>query len=144
MTPTDVVHTALEHLLSKNMTAFAGLWAIDGVIEFPFAAPGYPPRLEGRGAIEDYMRGYPDILDMREVTSQTMHVTTDPEVVVVEFEVAGIVPATAAPYELGYIAVITVRGGEIMKYRDYWSPLAAADALGSVDGVTAAFAGDRA
>ena len=32
-------------LVAKDMAAFAGLWAEDGVLEFPFAAPGYPPRI---------------------------------------------------------------------------------------------------
>ncbi|OZE39987.1 MULTISPECIES: nuclear transport factor 2 family protein [unclassified Rhodococcus (in: high G+C Gram-positive bacteria)] len=144
MTPTDVVHTALQHLLAHDMTAFADLWAVDGVIVFPFAAPGYPRRVEGRAAIHEYMRGYPEILDIRNITSPTIHETADAEVVVVEFEAAGVVPSTGKPYELAYIAVITVRDGEITKYKDYWSPLAAAEALGSVDDVTAAFAGDRA
>ncbi|WP_410640810.1 nuclear transport factor 2 family protein [Amycolatopsis sp. lyj-346] len=132
---------ALDLLLKHDMAGFAGLWAEDGVLEFPFAGPGYPKRVEGRDAILEYLRDYPNLLDIREVTAKTVHETTDPSVVVVEFTVAGVVVASQRPYELSYIAVITVEDGEIRHYRDYWSPLAAAGVLGGVDELTAAFGG---
>ncbi|MEV7036795.1 nuclear transport factor 2 family protein [Amycolatopsis sp. NPDC051061] len=137
----DFVEHALDLLLKHDMTGFADLWATDGVLEFPFAAPGYPPRVEGRDAIREYLRDYPNLLDVREITAETVHETADPAVVVVEMTVAGVVVASRKPYELSYIAVITVEDGEIRHYRDYWSPLAAAELLGGVDELTAAFGG---
>ncbi|MBW0105115.1 nuclear transport factor 2 family protein [Pseudonocardia sp. KRD-291] len=112
------------------MTAFAGLWAVDGVMEFPFAAPGSPQRLDGRAAVQDYLHDYTDHVDLREVVDRTLHRTTDPDVVIVEFEVDGVALATGNAYRLRYVAVVTVRGGEIAHYRDYWSPLAVAEAIG--------------
>ena len=141
MRPLDLVEHALDLLLKHDMAGFAGLWAADGVLEFPFAGPGYPKRVEGREAIREYLRDYPNLLDIREVTAKTVHETADPAVVVVEFTVAGVVVASQKPYELSYIAVITVSDGEIRSYRDYWSPLAAAEVLGGVEELTAAFGG---
>jgi ketosteroid isomerase-like protein len=126
-----LVDQALKLLLAKDMTGFAGLWATDGVIEFPFAAPGYPPQVAGRAAIEDYMRDYPKLLDIQTIVQKTVHETADVNVVIVEFEVAGVVVRTAKPYRMRYIAVVTARDGEILHYRDYWSPAAAADVLGA-------------
>jgi ketosteroid isomerase-like protein len=137
----NLVDRALDRLLAHDMAGFANLWAEDGVLEFPFAPPGYPRRLEGRAAIAEYLRGYPDLVDIREVTEKTVHETADPEVTVVEFEVTGVAVATGKPYRLGYIAVLTVRDGEIRHYRDYWSPLAAAEVLGGADQLLTAFAG---
>ncbi len=137
----DFVEHALELLLKHDMAGFAGLWAEDGVLEFPFAGPGYPKRVDGREAIREYLRDYPNVLDIREVTAKTVHETTDPAVVVVELTVAGVVVATQKPYELSYIAVITVENGQIRHYRDYWSPLAAAEVLGGGEALTAAFGG---
>jgi uncharacterized protein len=131
---------SLRLLLAKDMTGYAGLWAVDGVMEFPFAPANYPARLEGRVAIEDYLRGYPDLLDVREITEQTIRQTTDPDVVIVEFEAAGQVVATGQPYRMRYAAVVTALDGEIVSYRDYWSPLAAAELLGGLDELTVAFA----
>ncbi|MFI7618226.1 nuclear transport factor 2 family protein [Nonomuraea terrae] len=141
MTAAELVRHALKLLVVKDMAAFAGLWAEDGVIEFPFAAPGYPSRVEGRPAIQEYMRDYPDILDVRQIVQETVHQSVDPEVAIVEFEVAGVVPRTGKSYRMRYVAVATVRGGEIQLYRDYWSPLAAADVLGGLEMVNQAFAG---
>lgn len=137
----DLVDQGIDLLLEHDMAGFAGLWAEDGVLEFPFAGPGYPKRVEGRDAIREYLRDYPNLLDIREVVAKTGHETADPAVVVVEFTVAGVVVASRKPYELSYIAVITVEDGEIRHYRDYWSPLAAAEVLGGVEELTAAFGG---
>ncbi len=140
MTPQELVNHALDLLLAQDMAAFAGLFAEDGVLEFPFAAPGYPASVQGRAAVTEYMRGYPDILKIDEIPQPVMHQSVDPEVVIVEFEASGTVVATGAAYRMRYIAVITVRDNEIQRYRDYWSPLAAAEAMGGVEELNA-FAG---
>jgi ketosteroid isomerase-like protein len=132
MTPQELVNHAMDLLLAQDMEAFAGLWAEDGVVEFPFAPPGYPTLVEGRAAVAEYMRGYPDILKIEEIPQPVIHQTVDPDVVIVEFEASGTVVATGAPYRMRYIAVITVRDNEIQRYRDYWSPLAAAEAMGGL------------
>ncbi|GAB2857619.1 nuclear transport factor 2 family protein [Lentzea nigeriaca] len=119
----DLVPRALQLLLDKDMAGFAGLWAVDGVMEFPFAPPGYPTRLEGRAAIEDYLRDYPKMLDIQGFPKQVVHRSVDQDVVVVEFDAEGVVVATGKPYRFSYIAVITTRDGEIVSYRDYWNPL---------------------
>ncbi len=136
--PQEVVDRALELLLAHDMAGFAGLWAVDGVMEFPFAAGDSPQRLDGRAAVAEYLKDYNDHVHPEAVTARTVHQTLDPEVVVVEFEAAGTVVSTVATtgraYRMRYIAVITVRAGEIARYRDYWSPLAAAEALGGTAG----------
>jgi ketosteroid isomerase-like protein len=122
MTAGDLVPRALQLLLDKDMLGFAGLWAVDGVMEFPFAPPGAPSRLDGRAAIEDYLRDYPKLLDIQGFPKQVVHQSVDSDVVVVEFDAEGVVVATGKPYRFSYIAVITVRDGEIVSYRDYWNP----------------------
>lgn len=133
----DVVDRAMDLLLAHDMAGFAGLWAVDGTVEFPFAPDGYPQRLDGRAAVAEYLRDFTDHIDLHAITSRTVHQTLDPGVVVVEFEVDGTAVRTGRPYRMRYIAVITVREGEILGYRDYWSPLAAAEALGGADELTA-------
>jgi ketosteroid isomerase-like protein len=119
----DLIPRALQLLLDKDMAGFAGLWAEDGVMEFPFAPPGYPSRLEGRAAIEEHLRDYPKMLDIQGFPTQVVHQSTNPDVAVVEFDAEGVVVSTGRPYRFSYIAVITLRDGEIVSYRDYWNPL---------------------
>jgi ketosteroid isomerase-like protein len=65
-----------------------------------------------------------------------VHETADPAVIVTEFTASGVVVATGRPYQLRYIAVLTIRDGRIMHYRDYWNPLAVRELFG--EGLVAA------
>jgi ketosteroid isomerase-like protein len=128
MGPLDVFRTAARLVLAKDMAGFTALFAEDGVLEFPFAPPGRPREVSGP-ALRDYLIDYPSRLDPREVTDITVHETADPDVAVVELTVTGVVTATGRPYELRYVCVLTVRDGLIVRYRDYWNPLALAELL---------------
>lgn len=139
----ELVDRAMRLLLAKDMDGFADLWAVDGVMEFPFAPPGHP-RPEGREAVREHLRDYPDQVDLKAITYLRVHQTADPDVVIVEFQVDGVAVKTGRPYPMRYISVITTRDGEIVCYRDYWNPLAVASALGGLAEMAAAFAGGQA
>ncbi|MFF7521955.1 nuclear transport factor 2 family protein [Streptomyces pseudovenezuelae] len=123
--PADLYRHSLRLLLDKDIPAWVGLWAEDGIMEFPFAPPGRPRRLEGNDAVAAYMRPYPDHIDLHDFPEVRIHETTDPETIVVEMRGVGRVVATDGPFEMTYVAVVTVRDGLIVSYRDYWDPLAA-------------------
>jgi ketosteroid isomerase-like protein len=123
MTPRELLNQALDLILAKDMSGFADLWAADGTMEFPFAPPGWPDRLDGREAVREYLRDYTDAFDVKTVTERAVHETTDPEVIIAEIEIDGVLVRTGRPYERRYISVLTVRDGHIADYRDYWSPV---------------------
>ncbi|MGW2326093.1 nuclear transport factor 2 family protein [Streptomyces sp. NPDC001700] len=124
-----VYERAKSLLLAHDMRGFADLWAEDGTMEFPFAPPGWPRRLEGREAVREYVRDYPDHIDLRAVAHEVVHRTADPGVLIVEFAVDAVAVPTGRPLRIDYVAVITVRDGEIVSYRDYWNPLLLSDGL---------------
>jgi ketosteroid isomerase-like protein len=68
----------------------------------------------------------------RRVGNVTIHETTDPEVIVAEFEYQG-TSETGEPYALPAIFVMRVRDGEIVSSRDYHDHLASARAAGRLD-----------
>ncbi|MDQ1023620.1 ketosteroid isomerase-like protein [Streptomyces umbrinus] len=121
--PADLYRHSLQLLLDKNIPAWVDLWAEDGVIEFPFAPQGWPGRLEGKEAIAAYMRHYPDHIDLHDFPDVRIHLTTESDVIVVEMRAVGRLVETDSPYDMTYIAVVTVRDGLISSYRDYWNPL---------------------
>ncbi|MFJ9150424.1 nuclear transport factor 2 family protein [Streptomyces sp. NPDC102270] len=122
--PVDLYRHSLRLLLDKDIPAWVDLWAEDGLMEFPFAPPGWPQRLEGKEAVADYMRHYPDHIDLHDFPDLRIHRTTDPQTIVVEMRGVGRLVETGAPFDMTYIAVVTVRDGRITSYRDYWNPLA--------------------
>lgn len=122
--PAELFRHSLRLLLDKNIPAWTDLWADDGVAEFPFAPDGWPRRLEGKEAVAAYMRPYPDHIDLHDFPDLRIHHTTDPRTVVAEMRGVGRLVRTGAPFDMTYIAVVTVRDGRITSYRDYWNPLA--------------------
>ncbi|MFC7985777.1 nuclear transport factor 2 family protein [Streptomyces sp. NPDC057336] len=122
--PADLYRHSLRLLLDKDVASWTDLWADDGVMEFPFAPEGWPGRLEGKEAIGAYMRGYPDHIDLRDFPELRVHRTVEPETLVVEMRGVGRLVRTGAPFDMTYIAVVTVEGGRFTSYRDYWNPLA--------------------
>ncbi|MEU7475376.1 nuclear transport factor 2 family protein [Lentzea sp. NPDC042327] len=115
---------ALDLLIKKDMAGFAGLWAEDGRMEFPFAPEGWPREVTGRAGVRHYMRDYPKMIDVREVLWQRVHRTADPAVTVAEFDLGGELVASGKPFRNRYVVVITERDGQIAEWRDYWNPLA--------------------
>ncbi|GHB64540.1 hypothetical protein GCM10010306_067580 [Streptomyces umbrinus] len=122
--PADLYRHSLRLLLDKNIPAWVDLWAEKGVMEFPFAPPGWPGRLEGKEAIAAYMRHYPDHIDLHDIRDVRIHQTTETDVIVVEMRGVGRVVETGGPFDMTYIAVVTFQDGLISSYRDYWNPLA--------------------
>ncbi|MFD7233251.1 nuclear transport factor 2 family protein [Streptomyces sp. NPDC059881] len=134
--PAELYRHGLRLLLEKDIPAWLELWDEDGVLEFPFAPAGWPRRLEGKQAVADYMRHYPDHIDLHDFPHVEIHQTTTPETVVVEMRGVGRLVETGRPFDMTYIAVVTVENGRITSYRDYWNPLAVQEAGADFAGAT--------
>jgi ketosteroid isomerase-like protein len=122
--PADLYRRSLRLLLDKDIAAWVALWDDDGVLEFPFAPEGWPRRLEGKAAVLDYMRDYPAHIDLHDFPDLTIHETGDAGTIVVEMRGVGRLVKSGEPFDMTYIAVVTVADGRIRHYRDYWNPLA--------------------
>lgn len=74
----------------------------------------------------------------RRAANITIHQTTDPEVIVAEFEYQGADPGTGEAFALPGIFVVRVCDGEIVSSRDYFDHLTAARVQGDLDALIAA------
>jgi ketosteroid isomerase-like protein len=74
----------------------------------------------------------------RLVANVTIHETTDPEVIVAEFEYQGTAAGTGEPYALPGIFVLRVRDGEIVSSRDYFDHVTSARVRGKLGDLVAA------
>ena len=126
--PCQVFARLMAAVLDYDMNAQADLYAVDGILEWPFAPPGMSRHVEGREAIRGLLvplgeRAKQSGRRLREYDAVVIHETTDPEVIIVEFDVTG-ESDNDGPYRLSYIQVLRVRDGEIIFFRDYWNPQA--------------------
>ena len=74
---------------------------------------------------------YPKIIDVHEIDSLEIYPTDRPDTVIGEWSVKGHVIPNGNAYNMSYATFVTVRDGSIVNYREYWNPLALAQALGT-------------
>jgi ketosteroid isomerase-like protein len=118
-----MLRKALGDRIDADVNTFVEMMADDGVMEFPYSPPGFPTRLNGRAAVARHLQGLGDIIAFDRMGEPTIHPSTDPDVVIIEFEGFGRGVATGEPYDQSYVSVIRTGGGRIVHYRDYWNPL---------------------
>lgn len=121
---TAMLKRALGSLVNQDADGFLSLMAEDGVMEFPYAPPGRPRQVTGRGALAPYVAEIASLITIDAIEGPRMHRTADPAVMILEFTGTGRAVATGKPYRQDYISVIETGGGRIVRYRDYWNPLA--------------------
>jgi ketosteroid isomerase-like protein len=123
-TAREIVERLLRAGRERDVETFVSLMADDGYLEWPYRPPGAPARLQGRAALRRHLTEVADALvRVDEHRDVVLHETTDPEVVVVEYEAHGSVVPTGAPFRQTVIAVFRVRGGRVLSCRDYVNPL---------------------
>ena len=109
------------------------LYAEDLVVEFPFARPGTPRRIEGREAFAAFAEPQRAALPVRFLGFRdvVVHDTVDPEVIIAEYELAGTHTRTGHSASARFAAVIRVRDGKVVLWREYQDTRAIEDALGA-------------
>ena len=126
---TQVLRRSLDTFLSKDMKAWSELCDENVVVEFPFAPDGSPAKLEGRQAIYEYLRKYPNIIDIKGIPAAKIYPTDDPNMAIAEWSVTGRVISNGNPYNMSYATFVTIRNGLIVRYKEYWNPSAFLKAL---------------
>lgn len=138
-TPRQVAEEVRKMVAGEGVV-FADLFAAEGVLAYPFAAPGQPPELRGRETIREYFAAVGGAREafVMEGVDAVVRQTEDPEVVVTEITHHGQSKATGGPYRFTALGVIRVRDGEIVRYDDYMNPIAMARLLGRTEQLAAA------
>ncbi|MCO6010656.1 nuclear transport factor 2 family protein [Actinoallomurus purpureus] len=122
----------------------ADLYAEDAVVRQPFAPPasGAPQILEGRETIRARFAGAARMGLRFGVRNVIVHETTDPEVIVAEFDYD--IPAGDDVLTAANVQVLRVRDGLIIETRDYHDHLTIARATGGLSALLAALDGETA
>jgi uncharacterized protein len=128
MTPRQVHARLIDGITARRWSELARLYAQDAEVEMPMAIPG-PRHLKGRDAIHAHFTAAAHGPLRFEVGQVTVHETTDPEVIVAEFEYDLRVATTGHRLRCANVQVVRVRDGLIVSSRDYHDHAAIAAAL---------------
>jgi ketosteroid isomerase-like protein len=139
LSPREVAEQ-VRRMVAGEGVDFAGLFAVDGVMAYPFAPPGMPAELAGQDAIRAYFTSRAPSRDLfaMEGVEAVIRETDDPEVVVTEITHHGWSRVNDAPYRFTALGVIRVRDGRIVRYDDYMDSIALARLLGRTADLAAA------
>lgn len=143
--PREVFERFKQEVLGRAPDSMSDLYAEDVVVEAPFAPPGAPRRIEGRDEFRAFASTRRAALPVRleEVRNVVIHETTDPEVIVVEYEIVGTTTTTDRSAVAPFIGVLRARYGQIVHWREYQDVLAIAQASGTPPALVAAIEGHQ-
>ena len=134
VSPRVTVERFLQVTISDRPGDLADFYAPSVVIEMPFAAKAlHPARIETtREELRQRFAAGASVRRYTALDNVRIHETTDPETVIVEYELNGVMVATGDPFRLIVAMVLTIRDGLIVHSRDYTDPIAGARLLGRV------------
>lgn len=131
-------HRAIQAACADDL---ADLYAVDAVHEFPLLFPGMPERLVGREQIRaTYTAAWAaasQVVTLEEIRNVVVHQTADPEVIVVEQEIAGTVSTTGRRIDAFGVLVMRIHDGLLVHVRDYLDALTINHALGRLPAIVA-------
>jgi uncharacterized protein len=130
LTAAQQLQRSLDTFLAKDMKGWSDLCDENVVVEFPFSPDPASRKLVGRAAIFEYLKNYPQVIDVKSIPTLKIHSTDNPNVAIAEWSASGKVIGNGNPYEMSYATVVTFRDSLIVNYREYWNPQAFMAALG--------------
>lgn len=139
MTPEEVFLKLVHGVADRDFAVLPQLYAEQTDVRHPMNPYGDHPLLS-RDALREHFGGVgPKVTEVVRFQPENIrvHQTTDPEVIVAEFEYAGTILATGEPFRVPAIFVLRVRDGLIVESRDYIDHLAMIRARGQVGDLVA-------
>lgn len=138
VTPQEVFLALVHGVAEGRWAELPDLYAEQTHVTHPFH-PLRPPALRTRDELREHFTptgASPP--PHRKPANITIHQTTDPEVIVAEFEYRGTNTDTGEPFAQPGIFVLRVRDGEIVESRDYFDHLTTAQLRGQLTELIAA------
>lgn len=131
LTPADVFDRLVHGVGAKRWDELPALYAERTHVIHPMD-PDRAPALTTRAELDQHFRrGAKALGEVHfEPAAITVHQTTDPEVIVAEFEYRGVIPGTADRFALPSVFVMRITDGQIVASRDYADHAEIAKVLG--------------
>jgi uncharacterized protein len=123
----NLVRGALGDLVDGEH--FFDVLAGDVVYEVLYNVAGWPRAIRSREDLMVGFRGYVENIALQSADNLIVHRTDGDHVVVIEYEVHGVILATGVQYDNRFCSIITIENRKIAHWRDYMDSLAAWNAL---------------
>jgi uncharacterized protein len=91
--------------------------AENATFEFLYNFPGFANKINGRQAYMEWFAGYTNVLHSAD--NLRVYKTTQPGIIILEYQVHGVVPRTKKVYDNRFCSIITIRDRKIIYWRDY-------------------------
>jgi ketosteroid isomerase-like protein len=108
---------------------FFDIVADDIVYEVLYDFPGWPRVVQGRADLMGMFQGYVEGIALQSADNLVAYVADNGGVVVIEYEVHGMILATGIRYDNRFCSIIRIENRKIARWRDYMDSLAAMTAL---------------
>jgi len=135
MNGTEIVSRFLAAEAKQDVQGMADVLAEDIVFEMPFALPGLPDRVEGKGTVVEFLekflgkeRGMFTGWDLHNIRT---YPGSDPDLVFAELDGQGVVVKSGYQYRQKYIILFRVSDGLISHWREYNNPIPLQEAIAS-------------
>jgi uncharacterized protein len=123
----NLVRGALGDLVDGEH--FFDILAGEVVYEVLYNVPGWPRAIRSRADLMVGFRGYVENIALQSADKLIVHRTDGDHVVVIEYEVHGVILATGVQYDNRFCSIITIENRKIAHWRDYMDSLAAWNTL---------------
>ena len=132
----EIVGRFLEAEAKQDVQGMADVLAEDIVFEMPFALPGLPDRVAGKGTVAEFLerflgkeRGMFTAWDLHNIR---IYPGGDPDLFFAELDGQGVVAQSGYQYRQKYIILFRVSDGRINHWREYLNPIPLQEAIASI------------
>jgi uncharacterized protein len=103
-------------------THFWDAVAENAVFEFRYHFEGFPTKIKGRKKYMEWFGSYS--MALHSADNLLIHRTTEPGVIVLEYDVHGLNPRNKKEYHNRFCSIVTVKKRRIVHWRDYMDSFA--------------------
>lgn len=132
----EIVSGFLEAQAKQDVQGMADVLAEDIVFEMPFAPPGLPDRVEGKGTVVEFLEQFlgkdHGMFTGWDLHSIRIYPGAEPDLVFAELDGQGVVVKSGYQYRQRYIILFRVSDGHISHWREYNNPIPLQEALASM------------
>lgn len=118
----QIIEEVFTRLESMNIEHWLELWDDNGVQEMPYSPEGFPKKLEGKAAHQQYS-SLPENYHSMQFVDRIVHETSNPAVFIIEYNGIVTIKATGKLYNNVYCGVFTVQNNKLVRFKEYFDPV---------------------